>query len=339
VYENLIHRQWLPGSLAAVTVRAVRVLITGASGFAGSWLARACVADGDEVIGVSRSGNAPLGARGIALDIGDVDALTIILTDTKPDVIYHLAALSHVGRSWQNPGATLHTNATGAVSVLEAISAAARDARVVWVSSGEVYGSPAGLPISEDAALQPENPYAVSKAAGDLLAGVYAQARGLDLVRARAFAHAGPGQQPIFLISNLAKQGATAKVASAKHLEIRTGRAETRREVTDVRDVVRAYRLLADPGVPAGIYNVCSGVSSSTADRVAAVGVAISPIEVEHVVDPTLVRAHEVRDLRGSCARLHAATGWEPVVALEQTLGDTIAWWVQELERCSRAAG
>jgi GDP-4-dehydro-6-deoxy-D-mannose reductase len=313
-------------------------VITGASGFAGSWLARACVADGDDVVGFSRRGTVPRGAYGIALDVGDAGALTTLLTETKPDVIYHLAALSHVGRSWQNPAATLHTNATGAVSVLEAISAGAPDARVVWVSSGEIYGSPAGLPISEDAALQPENPYAVSKAAGDLLAGVYAQARGLDLVRARAFAHAGPGQQPIFLISNLAKQGATAKVDGDKRLEIRTGRAETRREVIDVRDVVRAYRLLADPAVPARIYNVCSGISSSTADRVAAVGIAISPIDVEHVVDPTLVRAHEAPDRRGSYARLHAATGWEPVVPLERTLGDTIAWWEQELERCSRAA-
>jgi GDP-4-dehydro-6-deoxy-D-mannose reductase len=318
----------------------VRVVITGASGFAGSWLARACMADGDEVIGVSRRGTAPPGARGIALDVGDVDALTTLLTDTRPHVIYHLAALSHVGRSWHNPAATLHTNACGAVSVLEAISAGAPQARVVWVSSGEIYGSPAGLPIPEDAALQPENPYAVSKAAGDLLAGVYAQARGLDLVRARAFAHAGPGQQPIFLISNLAKQGATAKADGVKRLEIRTGRAETRREVTDVRDVVRAYRLLADPAVPAGIYNVCSGTSSSTADRVAAVGAAIDPIEVEHVVDPALVRAHEAPDLRGSHARLRDATGWEPVVPLEQTLGDTIAWWGVELERgSSRAAG
>jgi GDP-4-dehydro-6-deoxy-D-mannose reductase len=327
VDDKLIHRQRLPGSRAAVTVRAVRVLITGASGFAGSWLARACVADGDEVIGA------------VGLDIRDPDALTALIADTKPEAIYHLAALSHVGRSWQDPAATLNTNATGAVSVLEAITAAAPDARVVWVSSGEIYGSPAGLPITEDAALQPENPYAVSKAAGDLLAGVYARARGLDLVRARAFAHAGPGQRPIFLISSLAKQGATAKIAGARRLEIRTGRAETRREVTDVRDVVRAYRLLADPAVPAGIYNVCSGVSSSTADRVAAVGRAIRPIEVEHVVDPALVRAHEVPDLRGAYTKLEAATGWRPQIPLVQTLVDTIAWWQEELERgSSRAA-
>jgi len=317
----------------------VRVLITGASGFAGDWLARACLEAGDQVVGVSRSGTAPAGARGVALDIGDGATLTTLLTDTRPQVIYHLAALSHVGRSWQDPAATLNTNATSAVSVLEAITAAALDARVVWVSSGEIYGSPAGLPISEDAALQPENPYAVSKAAGDLLAGVYAQARGLDLVRARAFAHAGPGQRPIFLISNVAQQAAAAQVAGEKRLEIRTGNAATRREVTDVRDVVRGYRLLADPQVPAGIYNVCSGVSSSTADRVAAVARAISPIEVEHIVDPALVRAHEVTDLRGSYAKLANATGWRPQVTLAQTLADTIAWWVRELERrSSRAA-
>jgi GDP-4-dehydro-6-deoxy-D-mannose reductase len=316
----------------------VRVLITGASGFAGGWLARACVDAGDQVTGLSRSGDVPPGARGLACDIGHVEALTEVIADASPDVIYHLAALSHVGRSWQDPAATMHVNATGAVSVLEAITAAAPDARVVWASSGEIYGSPAGLPISEDAGLRPENPYAVSKAAGDLLAGVYTQARGLDIVRARAFAHAGPGQLPIFLISSLAKQGAAARVAGVKRLEIRTGRAATRREVTDVRDVVRAYRSLADPEVPAGIYNVCSGVSSSTAERVAAVARAISPIEVEHVVDPAMVRAHEVPDLRGSHAKLEEATGWRPQVPLEQTLADTIAWWEERLERGSSGA-
>jgi GDP-4-dehydro-6-deoxy-D-mannose reductase len=313
----------------------VRVLITGASGFAGDWLARSCLEAGDEVVGVSRSGTVPPGARSVALNVSDAGALTALLAEAKPEVIYHLAALSHVGRSWQAPAATMATNATGAVAVLEAITAGASDARVVWVSSGEIYGSPAGLPITEDAALNPENPYAVSKAAGDLLAGVYAQARGLDLVRARAFAHAGPRQRPIFLISSLAKQAATARAAGAPRLEVRTGRAETRREVTDVRDVVRAYRLLADRGVPAGTYNVCSGLSSSTADRVAAVARAISPIEVEHIVDPALVRAHEVPDLRGSSEKLRAATGWEPMVALEQTLVDAITWWEEELEQRS----
>jgi GDP-4-dehydro-6-deoxy-D-mannose reductase len=335
----LIHRQWFTRRPGGRYSARVLVLITGASGFAGDWLARACLEAGDEVVGVSRRGTVASGARGVALDVSDAGALTALLAEAKPEVIYHLAALSHVGRSWQDPAATMATNATGAASVLEAITASTPDARVVWVSSGEIYGSPAGLPITEDAPLHPENPYAVSKAAGDLLAGVYAQARGLDLMRARAFAHAGPGQRPIFLISSLAKQAATAKVAGAQRLELRTGRAETRREVTDVREVVRAYRLLADPKVPAGIYNVCSGVSSSTADRVATVARAISPVEVEHIVDPALVRAHEVPDLRGSYAKLRAATGWEPMVALEQTLTDAIVWWEEKLGRCGGSAG
>jgi GDP-4-dehydro-6-deoxy-D-mannose reductase len=311
----------------------MRVLITGASGFAGGWLARACAQAGDEVKGVSRSGGLPEGCGlGVALDLADGESLTQLLEQVRPEVVYHLAALSHVGRSWDDPQATLAVNSTAAASVLQAVIRAAPQARLVWASSGEVYGSEGSLPLDEDAPIRPENPYAVSKAAGDLLAGVYAQARGLRIVRARAFAHAGPGQRDIFLISSLAKQAATARVAGAQRLEIRTGRAETRREVTDVRDVVEAYRLLAQEDVAPGVYNVCSGASSSTAERVAAVARAIAPIEVEHVVDPALVRLHEVPDLRGSYARLHAATGWEPRITLEQTLADTIAWWEGRLD-------
>jgi GDP-4-dehydro-6-deoxy-D-mannose reductase len=309
----------------------VRSLVTGASGFAGTWLCRACAAAGDEVIALSRDGIAPAECgRRVAVDLRDGDAVTVALRDSAPDVVYHLAALSSVGRSWERPAQTLGENVATAVNVLEAVRSAAPDARLVWVSSCEVYGAPSQLPTREDAPLRPANPYAVSKATGELLTGVYASAYGLDIVRVRPFSHSGPGQRPIFLLSSLARQAAGGRAAGVQRLEIVTGNPATRRDFTDVRDVVRAYRLLAEGAQP-GMYNVCSSVSVSAAEQVQLLAELLAPIVVEHTVDPARVRASEVMELRGSHARLTAATGWEPEIPLRQTMADTIAWWEHEL--------
>jgi GDP-4-dehydro-6-deoxy-D-mannose reductase len=206
-----------------------------------------------------------------------------------------------------------------------------------------VYGPPASLPVEEDAPLNPANPYAVSKASGELLAGVYADAYGLNIIRARPFNHAGPGQRPIFILSSLARQAAEARLSGATRIQVVTGNPETRRDFTDVRDVVEAYRLLAampEPDPPrTGVYNVSSGRSVSAADQVALLEEVLAPIEVEHVVDPNRVRAHEVMDLRGSHARITQATGWEPRIPLRQTLLETIEWWERELRETAEVAG
>jgi GDP-4-dehydro-6-deoxy-D-mannose reductase len=300
----------------------VRVLITGASGFAGQWLAHACAQAGDEVIGVARSAAVPL-------DLRDRDAVAKRVAQIQPEVVYHLAALSHVGKSWSDPGTTLDANVGGAVSVLEAVRLHAPDARVVWASSCEVYGTVEQLPVTEQAPLRPVNPYAVSKAAGEMLAEVYADAYGLSLVRARPFNHAGPRQLPIFIVSSLARQAAAARLAGDSVLEIVTGDPETRRDFTDVRDVVAAYRLLAAPDIAPGAYNIATGSSVSTAELVSVVASLVPEIEVR--INPARARAHEVMDHRGSHAALSAATGWQPVIPLRQTVGDTLAWWEQQL--------
>ncbi len=309
----------------------MKVLITGASGFAGGWLARECADAGDDVLGISRAGAVPEGAgEGLAVDLRDGDATRAAVRDVEPDVVYHLAALSSVGRSWEDPARTVQDNVATAVNVLEAVRLAAPGARIVWVSSCEVYGPPERLPVSEEAPLHPSNPYAVSKSTGDLLAAVYAEAHGLRIVRARPFNHAGPGQLPIFILSSLAQQAAQARIAGAARITIVTGNPDTRRDFTDVRDVVRAYRLLAAGGHD-GVYNVSSGHSVSAADQVTLLAELVAPIEVEHTVDPARVRAHEVMDLRGTHDRLTRDTGWEPEIPLRQTMADTIDWWEREL--------
>jgi GDP-4-dehydro-6-deoxy-D-mannose reductase len=289
-----------------------RVAITGATGFAGRHLRGACESAGDEVHAISRAAGT---------DLRDGTATAAAVAAARPEVVYHLAALAHVGASWRDPAATLQDNVAMALNVLEAVRRHAPEAMVVAVSSSEVYGPPAGLPVTEEAPLRPQNPYAVSKASTDLLAGFYADAHGMRVARVRAFNHAGPGQEPIYAIANFARQVALG----GDPARVVTGSPDTRRDYTDVRDVVRAYRAVAALGEP-GTYNVCSGRTASARELVAALGEAAG-VAVEHVVDPQLVRANEVMEIRGSAAKLHAATGWEPELALERTLADVLAWW------------
>jgi GDP-4-dehydro-6-deoxy-D-mannose reductase len=317
----------------------VRVLITGASGFAGSFLARACTRAGDEVVGISLTGEICDGCGdGVAVDLLDGDAVRSAVASSRADVIYHLAALSSVGRSWEEPARTVQDNVAMSVNMLEALRLEAPAVRTVWVSTCEVYGAPEALPLTEDARLNPANPYAVSKATGDMLAGVYVDAHGLNLVRVRPFNHAGPTQRTIFLMSSLARQAAEAVLSGAQSLEIVTGNPDTRRDFTDVRDVVRSYQLLG-ASEDVGVFNVCTGASISAADQVRLVRELIAPIEVEHIVDPERVRAHEVMDLRGSHDRLTAATGWEPEIPIRQTMADTIEWWKHELSSAGARGG
>ncbi len=282
----------------------MRALITGASGFAGRHLVAACEAAGDDVSVASRSEGVDL------LDAGQARSA---VAAARPDVVYHLAALAHVGDSWRDPSAYLSDNLALTLNVLEAVREEASGATVVAVASGEVYGPPASLPVDESAGLRPQNPYAVSKASADLLAGFYADGHGLRVIRPRPFNHAGPGQEPTYAIASFARQASTG----ARRIVI--GNPDTRRDYTDVRDVVRAYRLLAERGEP-GVYNVCSGRTASAGELVAMLG-------AEYEVDPELVRAHEVMEVRGDPSKLRAATGWEPEISLETTLADTVAWW------------
>jgi GDP-4-dehydro-6-deoxy-D-mannose reductase len=284
------------------------------------------VAEGDEVIGITRSA-APEDVPGAArsADLLDPAEARAAVAGPQPQVVYHLAARAHVGESWQDPAGTIHDNVAMTLNVLEAVRAEAPAATVVAVASGEVYGPPERLPVVETARLRPQNPYAVSKASSDLLAGFYADAHGLRVMRARAFNHAGPGQEPIYAIAAFARQVAAAVDAGQDPVRIVTGNPDTRRDYTDVRDVVRAYRLLAERAEP-GIYNVCSGRTASASELVAGLAQAAG-VGFEHVVDPGLMRAHEVIELRGSFEALRAATGWEPEIPLARTLSETLAWW------------
>jgi len=289
-----------------------RVLITGASGFAGRHLAAACAADGDEVVLAPPSREA---------DLRDAAVAGRLIAAAAPEVVYHLAAQAHVGKSWADPLGTLNDNVAMTLNVLEAVRSHAPEAVVLMTCSSEEYGPPDRVPLDEDSALRPPNPYAVSKATCDMLGGLYVTAHGLSVIRARAFNHSGPGQEPIYAIASFAQQVAFG----GDPVTVVTGNPDTRRDYTDVRDVVRAYRLLTARGMP-GVFNVCSGVSHSARELVEALG-RVTGVEIVHEIDPGRVRPNEVMEVRGSYARLHEATGWQPEIALERTLADSVDYW------------
>ena len=205
------------------------------------------------------------------------------MRDASPGAVYHLAARAHVGESWRDPEAYLRENPAMTLHLLEAVRAEAPEATVVVVGSSELYGPPVALPVDEAAPLRPQNPYAVSKASADLLAGFFADAHGLRVVRARAFNHAGPGQEPIYAIASFARQVAAGLEAGDEPIRVVTGNPDARRDYTDVRDVVRAYRSLAEAAEP-GIYNVCSGRPASAAELVAGLG-RVTGADVEQQID------------------------------------------------------
>jgi len=293
----------------------VRAFVTGGQGFVGPWLIKHLESCGDEV-----------SAPGPEVDITVPRVIGAALAGAHPDAVYHLAAQSSVGSSWSDVGQTFAVNTLGTVNVLEAARASPERPRVLLVSSSEVYGAVrlADLPVSEEAPFRPSTPYAASKAAAEL-AGIQAWlGRGLEVVRVRPFNHTGPGQQTTFVIPALARQIVEATERGAATLQ--TGNLKARRDVSDVRDVVRAYRLLVERGRPGGVYNLCTGRSVAIEDLARRL-LQLAGADLDLQVDPERLRPVDVPDIRGDPTLLQQETGWLPLVPLDQTLTDVLDYW------------
>jgi GDP-4-dehydro-6-deoxy-D-mannose reductase len=295
----------------------VRLLITGATGFAGRHLTSFCAARGHEVHAL---------AHGI--DVRDREALARALGDAAPDAVAHLAGASSVAASFADPLGTWDVNLGGTLALLDALREAAPQARALIVSSGEVHGRVAqeDLPVGADTPMRPLSPYGASKAAADLAAGQYRASYGIAAMRVRAFNHVGPGQNPRFVLSNVARQIAQAEHEGRERVEVRVGNVDTRRDFTDVRDMVRAYALILERGDPDAVYLACSGRSRPVRDLIEGLA-PLARIPVTFDSDAALRRAGEQPDLYGSPARLRDDTGWTPEIPIETTLADTLDWW------------
>ena len=293
----------------------MRALVTGATGFVGPHLLAHLRQCGDEVI-------VPGDAHG-TFDITDRAVVSGVFDAARPEVVYHLAAWSDVGASWRDPTACLRVNVEGTANVLDAARACGAR-RVLVVGSAEEYGKiDSDQPrLGEVAPLRPITPYGASKVAASFLALQAWLGAGLETVRVRAFSHTGAGQSERFVVPALSRRIVDAERAGAT--TISTGAQEPVRDLSDVRDVVRAYRLLIERAEPGEAYNVCRGTGVSIgeiADRL----VARSGGRLGIVVDDALLRTVEVPRLVGDPTKLIEATGWAPRYTLDETLDAVLA--------------
>ena len=262
------------------------------------------------------------------LELLDADAVRAAVRAAAPSAVFHLAAQASVPYSWEHPRRTLKENIETTLNVLEAVRLEAPDAAVVFASSAEVYGRPERLPVEESAPLRPRNPYAVSKAACDLLAAQYADVHGLRIARLRAFNQAGPGQSDDYVVGTLARQVAEAEQRGEGEAALSLGNLDSARDFIDVRDAARAQLLATE--VEPGAYNVCSGRAVPVRELVDGLA-GSTPVTVRVEVDPSRLRADDVPEVRGSADRFAAACGWEPEIPLQRTLADALESWRQRL--------
>lgn len=309
----------------------MRVLITGATGFAGRHLSSYVAALGHEAHGLvrpGREGALPPGVVPHAAELRDPAAVAAVLEASGAERVFHLAGASSVGRSFAEPVATWDVNLGGTLAVLEALRTAAPSTPALIVTSGEIHGRVPveELPVTADTPLRPISPYGASKAAADLAAGQYRASYGVHAQRVRAFNHVGPGQDPRFVLPNVARQIARAERDGADGVEVVVGNIDTRRDFIDVRDMVRAYWLLLERGDPDVVYLACGGRSLPVRRLIEGLA-PLARVPVTFRSDPGLRRDGEQPDLYGSPARLRADTGWSPEIPIDTTLADTLEWW------------
>jgi GDP-4-dehydro-6-deoxy-D-mannose reductase len=314
----------------------VRAFITGADGFVGQWLVRELQDAGYEVHGGSRAARMPLrtldALRASAMqwhriDLLEPDSLCAAISASRPDAVFHLAAQSNVPASIADPADTLEINLLGTVRLLDACRREAPDAMLVAIGSADVYGTAdlGQMPLREDAPLRPANPYAASKAAAEVATLQYARSGWVRALVTRSFNHTGPGQSDAFAAPAFAKQIAAIRSGGQAPV-LRVGNLKALRDFLDVRDVVKAYRLLSERGAPCNVYNVCSGSAVSMRDIVDEL-LRIAGVEVKIEEDPARMRPSDSPVLVGDAGALQRATGWTPTIPFSQTLTDLLAYY------------
>ena len=316
----------------------MRALITGITGFAGGHLAQILVDQGDEVFGVDirpAQGLAHLSPAitSVTADLSDPAVITKLLSDIQPEAIYHLAGQPFVPTSWQDPWGTFENNTRPQLNILQAMVQQKSKARLLIVASNQVYGKvrPDQLPVKEDTPFRPDNPYGVSKVAQDMLGLQYHLSHGVDVLRVRAFNHIGPRQSPAFVSSSFAKQIAEIEAGQAEPV-ICVGNLEAQRDFTDVVDVMRAYALLVEHGLPGEAYNVGTGQAHSI-QYLLDVLLDYCHVQIKIEADLARMRPSDVPILYADNNKLKAATGWTPTYTFEQSLKRVLNYWRDEIKK------
>lgn len=295
-------------------------LLVGGTGFVGRHM-RHSLLPGLKVI-----------ATGHDCDIRDVAKIGNLVKSVSPDIVVNFASITTVRESFQDPLDTYRIGFLGTLNLLMALKENDFRGRMLNISSSEVYGAPPDdlLPINEEALLRPRSPYSVSKVATEALCYQWSQTEQFEIVTARPFTHIGPGQSDRFSISNFAKQIAQISLGK-KPSVIKVGNLHATRDITDVRDVVRAYDLLLEKGRNGETYNICSGRETGIKALLNEL-IELAGIEISVEPDESLIRNAEQKRIYGSYEKIHNETGWDPKVSLSQTLADTFSYWAHALK-------
>ncbi len=302
------------------------VLVTGAAGFAGSHLLEH-LAGSAELVGWARSDPPPAVARLARwgrVDMLDAAAVRRELEVLRPVAVYHCAGHAHVADSWQDTSKPLAGNVLTTHHLLDGLRRAGRGARVIIPGSATVYAG-SDQPHREDSPIAPSSPYALSKLAQEQLGQRAGAEDGIDVILTRPFNHVGPRQSPKFSVSGMTRQIVAIERGEMEPV-ISVGRLDTARDITDVRDTVRAYALLMERGVPGTVYNIASGVAR-TMRMVLDALIGRSRVRVAVEVDPTRLRPHDDLVLVGDATRLRTETGWVPQIPFDRTLDDLFEYW------------
>jgi GDP-4-dehydro-6-deoxy-D-mannose reductase len=307
----------------------LNIFITGATGFVGCYLRKYLKSRGDSVWGTGypEKPQESLQEKMFHLDIRSERDVFACIKEANPDWVVHLAAISNVRHSWEKRRETIETNVIGTSNLFEAIRCSAPRARVLFVSSSDVYGTELSSkkPLNEKAEVKTINPYAFTKLSGELLSDFYTRIENLDIVITRPFPHTGPGQSADFVCSDWAFQIARIEKGYEKS-NIRVGDISVRRDFTDVRDVVRAYVLLLEKGKKGEIYNICSGKSYSL-ESILEMLLSFSSHSIEIQVDSQKLRKTEIPVLVGDNKKIKSELSWEPTVPIKQSLSELLDYW------------
>lgn len=307
-----------------------RSLIIGAAGFVGAYLIDCIAENQDMSIYATKLPNEKVNRDNVTvfdLDIMDKEAIVALLFEVRPDYIYHLAAQSSVGVAWKNPSLTIDVNIKGSINVMDAVRELYYKPKVLLIGSGEEYGyiKPEEIPINEENRVRPGNIYAATKACQNMIGHIYAKAYDMELYMVRAFNHIGPGQAPLFVVSDFCKQVAEIEKGLREPV-IYVGNLDSRRDFTDVRDVVRAYTALIETGVSGETYNVGSGNALCIRDILQTI-ITMSEVKIDVQIDPNKLRPIDIMTIEADTHKIYELTGWKPMISISQTIEETLNFW------------
>ncbi|MBI3811905.1 MAG: GDP-mannose 4,6-dehydratase [Nitrospirae bacterium] len=311
-----------------------KVLITGINGFVGSHLTDLLAAEGYQISGMALTRDLSNLSRIespfsiLYGDIRDSKVVEKVLNEVKPDYIYHLAGSSFVPDAESDPKIVYDINVLGTLNLLEAARSTHLNAKILIVGSGEVYGHvpEAALPVNEDYPLKPTSPYGVTKACADLLAYQYATAYQMNVIRVRSFNHIGPRQSEQFVCSSFAKQIVEIEKGLRKPV-LHVGNLETRRDFTDVRDVIRAYRVILEKSKGGEAYNVGSNRAWRIGDLMAMLIGESTVKEIKLQEQQIRIRPNDIQVMLCNASKLEKEMGWKPEIPIRQTLRDLLSYW------------